>query len=314
MKKLIIFFIAILCTSCAVSTKNAPNILDIPHITHETLISKPKSTMILQLYKTFNFDLFKQTYSPGDRKEHKVGDNIYYEAPDKSLYDCYYYKDFGGKSEKSMFKIIPKEKGFEHFKYYYYSSGKLYQTVQFAGRGSDIKIGKSYTYDESGKVIKEEDHDKKFLNITFDKILLYAESKGFINLKTGEGIENVGYEYFEKSKVWKISHMYFEEEGIREEYSYYYIDAKTGKLLETRSQTIYTYPIDVPWYKNKPYKEKYSDVNWENGIFIDTDKEIYKTYEGKSYTFEEWKVFEENQYKLYKEKQNRKGFLGGLFS
>jgi type VI secretion system secreted protein VgrG len=37
---------------------------------------------------------------------------------------------------------------------------------------------------------------------------------------------------------------------------------------------------------------------------------IYRTYEGKNYTKEEWKVFEDEQYKIYLEKRNKKGFWG----
>ncbi|HEX8575072.1 MAG TPA: Rhs element Vgr protein, partial [Flavobacterium sp.] len=36
--------------------------------------------------------------------------------------------------------------------------------------------------------------------------------------------------------------------------------------------------------------------------------EIYTTYKGKDYTFKEWKIFEDEQYKIYLEKKNKKGF------
>jgi hypothetical protein len=38
--------------------------------------------------------------------------------------------------------------------------------------------------------------------------------------------------------------------------------------------------------------------------------EIYTTYKGKDYTFKEWKIFEDEQYKIYLEKKNKKGFWG----
>ncbi|GAA5094870.1 hypothetical protein GCM10023210_26930 [Chryseobacterium ginsengisoli] len=40
----------------------------------------------------------------------------------------------------------------------------------------------------------------------------------------------------------------------------------------------------------------------------ENEKEIYKTYEGKNYTYQEWKKFEDEQYKLYKEKKSKRGF------
>lgn len=38
--------------------------------------------------------------------------------------------------------------------------------------------------------------------------------------------------------------------------------------------------------------------------------EIYRTYEGKDYTFNEWKIFDDEQYQIYLEKKNKKGFWG----
>ena len=40
----------------------------------------------------------------------------------------------------------------------------------------------------------------------------------------------------------------------------------------------------------------------------DEDKEVYMTYEGKNYTYKQWKIFEEEQYKIYTEKKKKKGF------
>ena len=37
---------------------------------------------------------------------------------------------------------------------------------------------------------------------------------------------------------------------------------------------------------------------------------IYMTYEGKNYTKAEWKKFDDEQYKIYLEKRNKKGFWG----
>ncbi|MCU7618756.1 hypothetical protein NZ698_16290 [Chryseobacterium sp. PBS4-4] len=84
------------------------------------------------------------------------------------------------------------------------------------------------------------------------------------------------------------------------------------------------------WYRNffsneDDYnKNKYSDNKTEsteeknsnsryNTLLHEKEKEIYKTFEGKSYTSEEWKIFEEEQYKIYNEKRNKKGFWDNLF-
>ena len=83
------------------------------------------------------------------------------------------------------------------------------------------------------------------------------------------------------------------------------------------------------WYRNffsseEEYnKNKYSDNKTEitkdniiNKSKFSTsveDEEIYKTFEGKNYTYREWKKFEEEQYKIYKEKRNKKGFWDNFF-
>lgn len=64
--------------------------------------------------------------------------------------------------------------------------------------------------------------------------------------------------------------------------------------------------------KTNSTKEKISNSRY-NTLLGEEEKKIYKTFEGKSYTFEEWKDFEKEQYKIYKEKQNKKGFWDNLF-
>lgn len=86
------------------------------------------------------------------------------------------------------------------------------------------------------------------------------------------------------------------------------------------------------WYRNffssdEDYrKNKYSDNKTQetknkiinkskfNTLVEDEEKETYKTYEGKNYTYDEWKRFEDEQYKLYLEKRKKKGFWDNLFS
>lgn len=65
--------------------------------------------------------------------------------------------------------------------------------------------------------------------------------------------------------------------------------------------------------KTEIVKENIINKSKFNTLVDDEEKEIYKTYEGKSYTYEEWKKFEEEQYKAYQEKRNKKGFWDNLF-
>lgn len=80
------------------------------------------------------------------------------------------------------------------------------------------------------------------------------------------------------------------------------------------------------WYRNfyeneDEYKKKcffYSISTTETSSqnrtssFLLTDKEkiVYRTYEGQNYTYDEWKIFEDEQYKVYKEKRDKKRISG----
>ncbi|MDY3318249.1 hypothetical protein PG637_02355 [Riemerella anatipestifer] len=61
-------------------------------------------------------------------------------------------------------------------------------------------------------------------------------------------------------------------------------------------------------HDNKTYtREKGSQFFVEQNKHKE-DKEVYKEYEGKAYTYHEWIKFEEKLYKEYKEKKKKKGF------
>lgn len=83
------------------------------------------------------------------------------------------------------------------------------------------------------------------------------------------------------------------------------------------------------WYRNffsneEEYdKNKYSDnkteitkeniINKSKFSTVVEDEGVYKTFEGKNYTYAEWKKFEEEQYKIYKDKRRKKGFWDNFF-
>ena len=84
------------------------------------------------------------------------------------------------------------------------------------------------------------------------------------------------------------------------------------------------------WYKNFFNSEEDYDKNRHSAtnsnitqeettqrkystLLENEEKEIYRTFEGKGYTYDEWKIFEDEYYKIYKEKRNKKGFWDNFF-
>lgn len=103
------------------------------------------------------------------------------------------------------------------------------------------------------------------------------------------------------------------------------VEDDKGEVIDNKLVTKIRFENEE-WYRNffsndDDYKKnKYSDNKTEiikdnigNNKKYSTlveveEKEIYKTYEGKDYTYQEWKIFEEEYYKINKEKRNKKGF------
>ncbi|MFV0304022.1 MAG: hypothetical protein ACK5IC_00905 [Moheibacter sp.] len=76
------------------------------------------------------------------------------------------------------------------------------------------------------------------------------------------------------------------------------------------------YPIieNESWIKNKFGEAGLASITTKSNVLITSEsKSVYKTYQGKNYTFEEWTSFEEEQFKIYQENRNRKGFWNDLF-
>lgn len=154
--------------------------------------------------------------------------------------------------------------------------------------GENTKIGISEYYDEKGNV-KKVDEDKKFGKIKPIDALRFLETKGILNLKTGEAQQTT----YEEDKF-AIS--FVEENGRK----YFVIVIKEGK------------PYDGPIGKGEPPAG--SSVSYymdgETGTVTTEEEEknktvIYKTHQGKSYTQTEWEIFEQEQYNEHLRKTGR---------
>lgn len=171
----------------------------------------------------------------------------------------------------------------------YYPNRKI-KEKRFMLPGLMTKVGISEYYDEKGNKTTV-DEDKKFGKIKPDYILRFLEKKGYINLKTGEGrfIDNMwdafGITYSKHINLWSIGIVNGKpydgpyDDGEPPAYSpiYFYIDGDSGELMP-------------------------------DGEFERREKSTYKVYNGKKYSYKEWKAFEEQEYKKYLENKKKKGF------
>ncbi|MEC5396032.1 hypothetical protein [Bergeyella sp. RCAD1439] len=164
--------------------------------------------------------------------------------------------------------------------------------------GIYTKIGVSEYYDEQGnKSIVDE--DKKFGKIKYTFILDFLEEKGYINQKTGEGryTDKVNYrdafkiDYLENINLWVIK----------------IINGKPNEgPISGRGEP----PAYLPIYF---YIDGDSGEVMPDGEFERRENSAYKTYNGKKYSYKEWKVFEEQQYQEYKKNKAKKSFWERLF-
>ena len=122
----------------------------------------------------------------------------------------------------------------------------LKQKGKFFGRGKDsvsegslhkLKIGIWYEYDESGKLTKKIDEDKKFGKFGYNELLKFLHKQKQINLnkdlviaKNGKSTLYTLFHYSHKSdkKLWTVI-----IDNIDGEYKNgYFIDGNTGKVLK----------------------------------------------------------------------------------
>ncbi|WP_459926303.1 hypothetical protein [Flavobacterium covae] len=89
--------------------------------------------------------------------------------------------------------------------------------------------------------------------------------------------------------------------------AYFEIYSKNADGMETHIQR-----IQFTQYQQETQNNKKTPLFFKSPFLVDEneaeDTEIYKTYQGKNYTRQEWIIFEEEQYRIYKEKKNKKGF------
>lgn len=185
-------------------------------------------------------------------------------------------------SNNSLFKVYME----------YYETGKIKLKGQYFKNG-DVQLGTWYEYDENGEITSEKDFDKLFV-YKFEDIVAYCNKnnisvkdiylRNFNDRKAKECYWEIQYEGDYENKTGQIT--------IR-------IDGVTGEILIVKRLSGLTSLADGTG-RIGVYETLY-----DKNDFINKRNTIFKTYQGKNYTEEEWKVFE---HKLWEEhqKKNRK--------
>ena len=234
-----------------------------------------------ELYKKFYREIFSYT---------KPNGNI--------LYRMSFEKDGEGFTNeivnKYPFYIIQKQ---------YYPDGNIKKILNIIGKWTFI--GETLIFDKEGNIVSRINEDKKFekAKIKLDDILLFLQEKKVLNIKEGTLWYDKKYFRFsyeiifsdqDEEIFWIVKindaipfnpkkHGYIGCDRPLFFYEYFYIDAMTGKVF-TQEEFI-----------NRHKTPKTT------------------TFHGKTYTEEEWKAFEQEQWEKYQANKNHKSFWDKLF-
>ena len=272
-------------------------------INNYTINSNPLKDTIM--FEKFDFELAKNGYAGYERAylEELPSLGGLFKLPNGALFDD--QSDYTSDGEYRYY-VIPPAPAFYCQWFCYYQDGSLKSKGKYASLDPSVKIGQWQYYDEKGKLIKEVNEDAKFKFWTFAKILEILHNERVINLNTGKNRDpekfRVYFEEKEKKLIFEIFHK--EVDFKSESYWEYIFDCNTGKYSR-KEYLRYTKQVleipDKPLLKgSKEYEQKYK-------------KDVSYTFHGKTYTEEEWKAFEQEQWEKYQAKRDQKSFWDKLF-
>ena len=194
---------------------------------------------------------------------------------------------------------------------YYHKNGCL---GIYLNKFYDFLIGKRMEYNDTGKLIKEDDYDKDYSFSTESLCKLIQQEYNF-DLK----IQEIKPPFLRSI----VTRDYLEEFGrycykvvfemptssLPEYYSrrIIYIDGSMGEIFCEEDSNI-IYEERMPKSKSSfPSKEEYLKK------IKNKSPETTHTFQGKTYTEEEWKAFEQEQWEKYQANKNHKSFWDKLF-
>jgi hypothetical protein len=158
-----------------------------------------------------------------------------------------------------------------------------------------MKVGIGKQYNNIGKLIKEEDYDRGY-TFTIKDLVQKILKEYKIDLEDRREENSVRRREYKGNLFYEVD-MKIKDISI-DKYKYLLIDGKTGVLLfET-----FFYP--------KGYNQVFPFDKYLNYL---KEKDNTTSFNGKTYTEEEWKAFEQEQWEKYQAKRNKKGFWDKLF-
>lgn len=184
--------------------------------------------------------------------------------------------------------------------YHFYKNGGLKEEGQIFNES--FRIGVWKFYDESGILTKEINYDKSFEKYPLDKVLKYMKSR-------------------EADLSGMYTRIYRDINGV----PMWYLTWDANQRTKEDCLTMINIEIDVEqgeivkeyhtffWEYHNPYDEIPKPIIIFDKTTSNPSTPPYRTHNGKSYTEEEWKSYEEAQYQEYLKKKNGKGFWDKLF-
>lgn len=185
-----------------------------------------------------------------------------------------------------MFEYPPHPSLYEYFKSFHKNT-HLKMSVKRVVRGNVI-LGIVNEYDENGKVIKTTDYDKPF-TYSWEDIQKYCKDNSVDILSNKTFISR---NCSENKCKWEIKYS-GQYKGKYGNVITIILDGKSGELLKIICQN------------GKGGEGTTVETIYDKEQEIKKSSSIYKTYEGKDYTKEEWVVFEQEQYNEHLRKTSR---------
>ncbi len=277
MKKIVITFMILTLFSCHSQQKDNGRF-----ITKQKNVSHLYNQLNNKDMEKFDIKAFNKNMKYDDAGEPTYNNS--YTLSDGKIIDEFILDDGYGRfiiSSNSLFKAYMEydENGIIKLKGQYFKNG-------------DFRLGIWHEYDQTGKTINTIDYDKPFV-YTFEDIANYCEKnnipfsdivlRNFNDEKTKECYWEIQYDGTYENKTGQIT--------IR-------IDGKTGEIIFVKRLSGFTSLPDGTG-KIGVYETLYENSQ-ENKNHV-----IYKNYQGKDYTQEEWKAFEQKMWEEH-QKKNRK--------
>lgn len=174
------------------------------------------------------------------------------------------------------------------YKYFHKNSTLKTSVIKFYG----FPIGTSNEHDENGKLVKETNWDKDY-KLSIEELGKKMKEEYNVDIMDINKISNIHRFVEKKDLKIPLYEIWSREEINKIKLKCYLINGNTGEtlLINERFQGDKKGSLLQNYLDSMKKKKKTSS--------------IYKTYEGKSYTEEEWKAFEQKLWEEFQKKNNK---------